>query len=71
MCPACASFRASGHADGCFIAEALRHQDPITHAAEAIRYVRGLVMEQEHAVQRTLVQLQSTLDEVARILSQL
>lgn len=71
MCPACGSFRALGHADDCFIAEALRHQDPITHAEEAIRYVRGLVLDQEHAVQRTLVELQSTLDEVAKILGQL
>ena len=71
MCPACGSFRAHGHADDCFIAEALRHQDPITHAEEAIRSVRGLVMDQEHAIQKTLVELQSTLDEVARILGQL
>lgn len=71
MCPACGAFKVVGHADGCLIAGALRHQDPITHAEEAIRYVRGLVMEQEHAVQRTLVELQTTLDEVAQILGQL
>lgn len=71
MCPACGSFRANGHADSCAIAGALRPHDSITHAEEAIRYVRGLVMDQEHAIQRTLVELHSTLDEVARILGQL
>lgn len=77
-CPACSRFPQQQHDEACFLAEALRHQDPITHAEEAIRYVRGLVRDQQHSleleagrVRNSLLELQTTLDEVARILGQL
>jgi hypothetical protein len=78
MCPACDRFRDQGHAESCLIAGAFRHQDPITHAEEAIRYVRGRIRDEQAqveillgTVQTKMVELQSTLDDVTRILGQL
>ncbi len=77
-CCACSRFPAQGHAEGCFVAEALRDRDPITYAEDAIRCMRDLVHHQhnvvvEHAaaIQSTLEDLQFNLAEVGRIFDRL
>jgi hypothetical protein len=77
-CCACSRFPAQGHAEGCFVAEALRDRDPITYAEDAIRYMRDLVHHQHHvvvehaaAIQSTLEDLQFNLAEVGRIFDRL
>ncbi len=77
-CCACSRFPAQGHAEDCFVAEALRDRDPITYAEDAIRCMRDLVHHQHHvvvehaaAIQSTLEDLQFNLAEVGRIFDRL
>lgn len=77
-CPACSRFPSQGHDEACFLAEALRHQDPITHAESCIRYVKGLVMEQRStlrdfsvALDETMVNLESALAHAEDVLKRL
>ena len=77
-CPACSRYPAQGHGEGCFITESLRHQDPLTHAEETIRFLRDLVRSQQETVEThasmiriTLSDLQCTLDEAVQILNRL
>ncbi len=58
-CPVCSRFAGQGHDEACFLAEALRHRDPITHAESCIRYIKDLVMEQRS----TLRDFSDSLDE--------
>lgn len=68
-CPACSRFEAQGHDGGCFIAEALRERDPITHAEDAIRFVRDLVRRQQDSVETHAAMIRITLDELKTTLA--
>ena len=77
-CPACSRFPAQGHDEACFIAQALRHRDPLGHAEETIRFVRDLVRSQQHMVEShadmikiTLSELQQVMDDAAQFLGRL
>ena len=77
-CPYCLRFPAQNHDVSCQVAQALRHQDPITHAEETIRFLRDLVRNQAHTVevhsrmvQLTLSELLSALDQADQILERL
>lgn len=77
-CPACSRFQAQGHADNCFLMEALQHRDPITHAESCIRYIKGLVMEQRATLHdfsarldETMANLESALAHAEDVLTRL
>ena len=77
-CPACSRFPAQGHDESCFLAAALMHSDAITHAEEAIRYVRDQTRTTIHSfevcterVKEIFSELNSNLDQVSTILSRL
>ncbi len=77
-CPACSRFPAQGHAEDCFLMEALQHRDPITHAESCIRYIKGLVMEQRSTLRdfsasldETMANLESALAHAEDVLTRL
>jgi hypothetical protein len=77
-CPACSRFPSQGHDEACFLAEALRHRDPITHAESCIRYIKGLVMEQRSTLRdfsasldETMANLESALAHAEDVLTKL
>ncbi len=77
-CPACSRFPSQGHDEACFLAEALRHRDPITHAESCIRYIKGLIMEQRSALHdfattldETMANLESALAHAEDVLTRL
>ena len=77
-CPACSKFPSQGHDEACFLMDALRHRDPITHAESCIRYIKGLVMEQRSTLRdfsasldETMANLESALAHAEDVLTRL